>query len=493
MRHFVSLAALAMLLVSGLLAGQVQAQEASLLDLLPTAGEVGEGFAVIEDRARSLEEQATGFSNAEEAARVLAGWNWQENALQRFESATETVDISLTRFAGAEDAALAMPFFLEDRAAILGQQEFQNLVAIGDEARAVNGFYNGLYDYTLYVRSGPLLLRISAASASGSPLASPERIAQGIIDRAGTSAAATAAETDAAAQAASVALPESLPLSGFACSRMADEGDVAALMERFDGIANAAATLPAMGWLEGASRQFGCDDPPPGHVGWVNMSVHRFSDPGSAAGAVYTFADSRALVTNLQAASPLALGDNAAALAGPTVNGTEYTLFVSKGDLLFRVTGVAPVGSPQPDVESIVATLYTTNTGEPVEIAAVLAPTVAPASPEVTPPAVPTIAPVTATAPLPTATPLPALAPLPTATPLPTLAPVATVTPVPTLAPLPTATPAPTTATAPAQPTAVPTTISVAIPTAIPTTAAPAGSPPTPTPRVIRPPTPVGG
>ncbi len=479
MRHLISAAALIVLLVSGLLAGRVQAQDGSLLDLLPTASEVGQGFALIESRSRTLGEQATGFSNANEAAERLADLNWQENALGRFASDVESVDISLTRFATAEDAALAMPYFLEDRAAILGQQEFFNPGAIGDEARAVNGFYNGLYDYTLYVRSGPLLLRISAASASGSPHASPERIAQGIIDRAGTSLAAETADV-ASEQAANVALPESLPMTGVACSRMEDEADVAALMERFDGIANAAATLPAMGWLEGASRQFGCDDPPPGHVGWVNMSVHRFSDAGSAAGAVYTFADSRALVTNLQAAPPLALGDNAAALSGPTVNGTEYTLFVSRGNFLFRVTGVAPSGNPQPDVESIVAALYTQNTGEPVEVA--LAPTVAPVLAQ--PTAMPTIAPVATIAP-PTATPLPAIAPLPTATPVPTATPLPAVAPRPTSTPLPSAAPPP-------RPTAVPTTISVAIPTAIPTTA-PSGSPPTPTPRVIRPPTPVGG
>jgi hypothetical protein len=46
-----------------------------------------------------------------------------------------------------------MPYFLEDRAAILGQSEFPNPTPIGDETRAVNGFYNGAYDFTLYVRS----------------------------------------------------------------------------------------------------------------------------------------------------------------------------------------------------------------------------------------------------------------------------------------------------------------------------------------------------
>ena len=283
MRHFLSIAMISMLLLSGMLVGQARAQEISLLDVLPSAGDIGAGFGVIEDRPRSLEEQATGFSDAAQAAQLLASWGWQENALQRFASDTETVDISATRFASADGAAQALPFFLNDRAAILGQQESSSIVPIGDEARAVNGFYNGLYDYTLYVRSGPLLMRISAASESGSPHASPEAIAQGIIDRAAGVVSEQGAPADAtAAQSANVVLPDSLPLSGIACAPVADNADVLTQMERFDGIANARSTLPAMGWLEGAGREFGCDTPTSGHVGWVSLSVHRFNDPGAA-------------------------------------------------------------------------------------------------------------------------------------------------------------------------------------------------------------------
>lgn len=486
MRLFLSMsvALLTTLLLSSLFVGRARAQDASLLDVLPTAADIGATFGAIEDRPRSLEEQATGFSDAAQAARLLAGWGWQENALQRFASDTETVDISATRFANADGAAQALPFFLDDRAAILGQQESQSIVAIGDEARAVNGFYNGLYDYTLYVRSGPLLLRISAASESGSPRSSPEAIAQGIIDRAaGVFGEASAPAEATAQQSANVVLPESLPLSGIACVPMENSADVLAQMEQYDGIANASSTLPAMGWLEGAGREFGCDAPSAGHVGWVSLSVHRFNDPGAAEGAVYSFADSRSLVTNLAFASPLALGDSAAALSGPTVNGTEYTLFLSRGDLVFRVTGVSPNGNPQSDVESIAANLYAQNTGETPTI--VTAPTVAPAPTQAPMIAAPTIAPA-ALVPVPTLTPVPTLAPLPTSTPLPTVAPLPTATPRPAIVAPPTSTPAPA---APAAP-AAPTTIAVQIPTAIPTASSSGG--PTPTPRVINPPTPVG-
>ena len=33
--------------------------------------------------------------------------------------------------------------------------------------------------------------------------------------------------------------------------------------------------------------------------------------------------------------------------------GPEYTLYVSSGPLLVRITGVAPTGDPAPDVEQV--------------------------------------------------------------------------------------------------------------------------------------------
>jgi hypothetical protein len=199
-------------------------------------------------------------------------------------------------------------------------------------------------------------------------------------------------------------LPETVPLADVSCSRIDDGGelDIPTMIERFDGVADATVTLDTLGWQEGAYRQFGCDNPGPGHVGWVNMGILRFADAQSAADAVDFFAESRALVTNLQAAAPLTLGESAAALAGPTVNGTEYTLFVSNGPLLFRVTGVAPVGDPRQDVETVTTDLYAMNVGSPGEIVPTLAPR-APLDPT------PTIAPVSTAMPLPqpTATPIP--------------------------------------------------------------------------------------
>jgi hypothetical protein len=476
MRFLVSIVAVALLLASSVAIFNAAAQEPSLRDVLPTTEEIGSDFAVIDDRARTLDEQATGFSDAAEAARLLAEWGWQENAFLVFQSdeltadgaPAATIDISLTRFANVDDAAQAMSYFLEDRAAVLGQREIPLASGslIGDDARALSG--EG--DTTIFARSGPLLMRISATAAAGAPPVSPEEIARSIIDQ------AVALQQPAIPDRAITAyLPESLSLSD-SCSRMVDEGelDIPALIERYDGISDAAETLAAMGWQEGANRQFACDSPAPGGVGWVNMSVLRFADAGAAADAVIFFADARAAVTSLEATPAPALGESAAALAGPAVNGTEYTLFLSNGPLLFRVTGVAPQGDPRQDVEAIATALYEQSLATPTD-------------------PLPTPTPQTLIQPTPTSAPLVTATTPPTASPAPTIAPLATATPLPP----PTFTPVPTTIPVvipTAAPTAVPTTVPVTIPTAPPPApTATSGPLPTPTPRVIRPPTPASG
>ena len=484
MRHVVSIAVVMVLLAGGLLARGVTAQGATLQDLLPAAADVGPGFVVVDERVRTLGEQAAAFANADDAAQRLAEWGWQENVFAVFQTAeltaagapAVTLDISLTRFADAEGAALALPYFLADRAAVLGQREtpVPAAVPIGDEARAVNGAVEGgAFDFTLYVRSGPLLLRISATAASGAPHASPEQIARGIINRAAGLWQPAVTSTTMAAY-----LPDALELANVSCGRVdSDAGlDVPAMMERFDGVSDAAATLVAMGWLDGAHRQFGCDDPPPGGVGWVNINVLHFTDAAAAADAVSAFAKSRAVVTGLRPVEAIDLGESAAALTGPTVNGTEHTLFMSSGPLLFRITGVAPTGDPRQDVEGIAAALYTQSLSLGLPSAEPLVPT-----PFAVPEAAATLSPPTV-APLPTPIPVPTVTPVPTATATPpTPVATATATPPPTVPPT-------------ATPDEPPALIPVEIPTATaPQPTAPTGPLPTPTPRVIRPPTPAAG
>ena len=487
MRHLVSIVAL-LLLFGSIPAVSVTAQQSSLLDLLPSAAEVGPAFVVVDNHTRTLAEQASGFANADEAARQLAGWDWQENVFQVFQTVDltptgaplATLDISLTRFANAESAAQALPYFLSDRAAVLAQHEVksQNLSPrpIGDETRVLSGPVEGGDDTTLYVRTGALLLRLSLTTTSGAPGMSPQQIAQGIVDRATAQSPSSALTV---MQPAAEPLLNTLPLDHAACFSVMGEGelDVPAVVERLAAGADASAELQALGWEGGVYRQFTCK-PPAGRVGWVDISVHRFPDAASAADAVAYFAASRADSMDLQTVPAPMIGDSSAALTGPAVNGTEYSLYLRGGPLLYAVTGVAPdTGSdPRADVEAIAAALLAL-TG-PVQMQEL--PTATPAIPVEIP---------STMAPIPTATPLPTFVPIPvpTSTPLP----VPTATPLPTAAPpmlaaIPTATPV---TTAPPPLPTTPTPEATAIPTAV-SPVVTMGPQLTPTPRVIHAPTP---
>ena len=90
-----------------------------------------------------------------------------------------------------------------------------------------------------------------------------------------------------------------------------------------------------------------------GHVNWIEVNAHQFKDDASAATALMYFASARALATTLQSVPTTNLGETSAALAGPSEDGREYTLYVSSGPLLLRVTGVAPDGDPAPDVAQV--------------------------------------------------------------------------------------------------------------------------------------------
>lgn len=148
-------------------------------------------------------------------------------------------------------------------------------------------------------------------------------------------------------------LPTTLLLPHANCFGIDGDGvlDFPALLARFAGVPNAADELTALGWEAGAYRHFGCDNPPVGHAGWIDISVHQFGDAAGATAAIPFFAESRALGTSLQQVS------GTTALTGPVGNGIEYTLYVTNDRLLFRVTGVAPAGSPQHDVEQVASAL----------------------------------------------------------------------------------------------------------------------------------------
>lgn len=147
-------------------------------------------------------------------------------------------------------------------------------------------------------------------------------------------------------------LPDVLPLDYASCFRVDGEGgyDFDQTVVNLGDTADARRRMEVWGWQGNEYRQYGCDAPPTGHVGWVEVSLHHFNSAQSAQQAADYFAVQRMAGTPLAYAPPPYLGDYAVAVSGPAGNGTEYTTYIASGSTLLRVTGVAPVGIPQEDV-----------------------------------------------------------------------------------------------------------------------------------------------
>ncbi len=149
-----------------------------------------------------------------------------------------------------------------------------------------------------------------------------------------------------------VQIPDALPLDYASCFRIDGEGgyDFDQTVVNLGDTVDARRRMEIWGWQSNQYRQFGCDTPPEGHAGWVEISLHRFNSAQSAQQAADYFAVQRMAGTPLAYAPPPYIGDYAVAVSGPAGNGTEYTTYIASGSTLLRVTGVAPAGLPQDDV-----------------------------------------------------------------------------------------------------------------------------------------------
>lgn len=174
-------------------------------------------------------------------------------------------------------------------------------------------------------------------------------------------------------------LPAAPALAHAGCFFLFDEAviDFPGLVARFADVPDASTRLSALGWRDGAFRQFGCDGPPPGTAGWIDVSVHVFGDDASAQAAVPYFAAARIAGTTLRYADTPMLGDATTAVTGPASNGWEYTLYASEGPVLVRVTGVAPAGDPAANVAAVTADVLEQVETALTRPAAVVLPTVA--------------------------------------------------------------------------------------------------------------------
>jgi hypothetical protein len=341
------------------------AQTPDLLALLPSYADVGSDVVLVSEQSRTLAEDAETFNDPAEAIRLLTDWGWQANASCHYEALQSTGAEAPYLFAGvwlfrdAGGAKAAMPYIIQDLAAVLDYREIPAPTGIGDEARQFIAPTDGGTDLSLYVRSGALVMRVSVLLSAGDPIADPEQIAALILERFTEPPTPTPAEMTAPGWDLAPLL-DALPPDVPACfRRTTDERiDFSTMSQRFPGVPDAPARLTALGWQSAVHREFRCDPLPDVGLNWLDMSVHLFQDAAGASAAVPFFADARTVGTQLDPVPALNLGDATAALAGPSENGNEYTLYLSTGQLLFRVSAIAAHGSPQPIVEDVMTALY---------------------------------------------------------------------------------------------------------------------------------------
>lgn len=361
---------LALSLAAGLQSFPAQAQNTCVhLDrLLPGYPEGGAPYGVTSNGARTLDEHAALFFDPTEAAQLLADWGWQANVYRVFKAGDPTdpetvrpyLQVGVTCFASDDGAAAALPYVVQNLRPRDAHREIPLPSPVGDEARQFVTDVDGGIDLTLLVQSGPLLIGISTLLTGEEPIFDAVRTAQSIIALQQSSLPVNnSAETEPDLALAQLldALPSDLP----PCLVLVqDESlDDADMSTRFPGVVDAQVRLQEWGWQAAWHRQYTCVPLPASGVNWLDMSVHRFRDAAAASDAVPYFAQARTVGTQLAPMPAMALGAGAtAAIAGPSENGTEYTLYLSTGPLLFRVSAIEAGAAPQFDVEAVMTALY---------------------------------------------------------------------------------------------------------------------------------------
>src|SRR5215203_3940302 len=136
------------------------AQTTDLLALLPSYADVASDVVLVSEQSRTLAEDAETFNDPAEAIRLLSDWGWEANASCHYEALQPAGAVAPYLFAGAwlfrdvNGAKAAMPYIIQDLAAVLGYQEIPAPTDIGDEARQFIAPTDRGTDLSLYVRSG---------------------------------------------------------------------------------------------------------------------------------------------------------------------------------------------------------------------------------------------------------------------------------------------------------------------------------------------------
>jgi predicted metalloprotease len=110
------------------------------------------------------------------------------------------------------------------------------------------------------------------------------------------------------------------------------------------------------GWQENVYRIYASDNPPPHAVGWLALGIHRFDSVDGAAAALPYFAEARRNALGYEPVDVGLFADQTEAMAGEAYNGDELIIYARRGNLIFRVDGIAPNGDPTADVFEAILT-----------------------------------------------------------------------------------------------------------------------------------------
>lgn len=123
------------------------------------------------------------------------------------------------------------------------------------------------------------------------------------------------------------------------------------------GTEEAAQLLDDWGWSGNAFRDFIADKnaPPQSGTSFLNVSVHRFADPASAANALIVFSDKVIVDQGLEEVEAPAIGESARLLKGAPDGVPLTILYAQQGPIMYRIGGStdSPDGDPTADVLTV--------------------------------------------------------------------------------------------------------------------------------------------
>jgi hypothetical protein len=309
-------------------------------------------FQIYSQGAAGFDTVYADLPDPEQARNDLISWGWQENVYRVYTSdnpppnATGWVELSIDRFASADGAAAALPYYATVRRERLGYDAVY-VGFFGDQTEAMTGQASNGTELTIYSRRANLLLRATGIAPNGSPTADvaeamliPLRI---LVDN-----------PDVVSTELFTALPQASNFPPRLAVSEEHARSAAAIADGFPDPDEAGQLFQDWGWRESAALVF--TGSTTNGTYRAETVIFRFADAQTAAEALPYFLAERAIPLRLvEIDPPAALADEARAITGVVADGNEVTVYVRRGRDLFRITAYGG-DDPMADLATLFAT-----------------------------------------------------------------------------------------------------------------------------------------